>query len=130
MEKKTSKSDPLLLMILFWSKRCSTVQYSIGKTFLPHFSAPEAPGNIKLTILTANPKEYDVDYVNTTISWDPPAHTNHGEEIIQYVVEWRKEPPIQAAHLIVDHHGKLQINAVSTMVLNVTVNRGNILMVN
>ena len=78
--------------------------------------APESPRNIHTTVLTPNASYPSVANVNLSVTWDLPQHITTPGEIIKYIIEWRKEPPTHAGHLLSPDRGLMQLNTVSFII--------------
>ena len=64
-------------------------------------------------MLTPNSSYPSVANANLSVTWDPPQHITTPGEIVKYIIEWRKEPPTHAGHLLSPDHGLVQLNSVS-----------------
>lgn len=84
-----------------------------------YISAPEKPRNITLDILTISHKDINVRYVNATLSWIPPEHTNNGGDVLRYILVYRKEPPYDVVKHLEPHKAERIINNVN--IINIQI---------
>lgn len=80
--------------------------------------APEKPKNLSLEVLTPAYMDLSVRYVNVSLYWDPPDHTHEGNDVLRYVLAYRKEPPYGAAQEISKHRDVLNISSVRYFLLS------------
>ncbi|XP_060592583.1 fibroblast growth factor receptor 3-like, partial [Ruditapes philippinarum] len=78
--------------------------------------APEKPKNLTLEVLTPAHMDLNVKFVNVSLLWEPPDHTHNGNDVLRYILVYRKEPPFDVAKHLEPHKGEVFLNASATSV--------------
>ncbi|XP_045188637.2 angiopoietin-1 receptor-like isoform X2 [Mercenaria mercenaria] len=88
--------------------------------------APEKPHNLTLDVLTPSHKDVNVRYVNVTLSWEAPTQTHNGDDVLRYILVYRKEPPYDVAKHLEPHKAEVYLNGSKTSVTLVNLHNHNL----